>query len=542
MRFLKKHWFFSLIFLIAIYAIVTIFPFGRLLSHPFRLLGFFDGERSYLVLLQNNYELRPTGGFITAFATLKLSNGIPQELKFEDVYGAIDDHDYVEPPYPLGELLADPSYQGHSFRDANTHPDFQLSVKDILTFYRKTRPFQKFDGVIALDFSLFEKWLDITGPVEISDITWDSEHFFENLTHVVSDIDLHNPEKAKERKFQFQALITTLARKTLWPWNVTRLVYASKNLLDEKHILLSFEDSVLTEIVREKNWDGKMSVREGEDFIAVVDANYGGLKSNRYLTRDIFYRIDLEAGESTLEVTYRHSGEYNIPLSGDYKGYLRAFVPKDHRVIVGEEVFSPDDENFSLAGTLVKVPIHSTSRKQFSFTFPRSSFREFSYTLRLWKQPGISQDFYRVFVRIPSGMRLSSSDFVPRENTAIFEGYLPKDRNLTLTFEKDPLPPRTTLQDLVSLNEFTVIWNEPIDPESVKKGNIKIVDTNKSSNRADLLTIESISYEGNRIRIRTSGMTSQPEEHYLMGISGISDFHGNQIEERIYTFVQRIKE
>lgn len=539
MHFFARHWFLSLVSLAALFVIITLLPFARLIMHPFRLAG---GEKNYLILLQNNYELRATGGFVTAFATLKLKNGIPQNLSFEDVYGSIDDHEYIEPPFPLGELLADPSYyKGHSFRDANIHPDFPTSVANFLSFYRKTRPFQTFNGVFALDFDVFEEWLRLVGPLKIEGTEWDSEHFFEILTHQVADFDLHNPEQASQRKQQFASLLSGLAKKTLWPWNIARFSYVLKNLLDEKHILLYLDDSALQEDAAEYGWGGAMNVREGEDFLAVIDANYGGLKSNRYVTRDIFYRIDLEAGESTIEMTYRHSGEYNIPLSGDYRGYLRAFVPKNHNPRLGSDVFVSEDPNFTVAGSLVKIPIRSSLQKQFSFSFPRSTFRESAYTLNLWKQPGTFSDFYRIFVRIPSGMRVLSEDFEARENIAVFEGFLKEDRRLSLVFEKDPLPPRAILQDLVKLDEFNLMWNEPIDPVSAKKENVKIVDMNTASSRADLLTVASIGYEGNLLRIKTSGMSVQPEEHYLMKISGISDFHGNAIPERTYTFVQRLK-
>lgn len=530
-----------LILLLALFLAISAAPFFRFFLHPVRLLGLFEGERTYLVLLQNNYELRPTGGFITAFATLTLRNGIPQNLTFEDVYGAIDDHEYVTPPFPLGELLADPNYRGHSFRDANVNPDFPSTIRDTLAFYRKTRPFQVFDGVMAVDFALFEKWLRLTGPIEVNGTKWTREHFFEILTHMVSDIDLHNPEEAKERKFQFQTLLKALVKKTLLPWNALRFGFHISELLEEKHILLFFEDPALQSLVTKKGWGGEMKYKEGEDFLAIVDANYGGLKSNRYLTREIFYRIDLEGGESHLEISYRHPGEYNIPLSGDYKGYLRAYVPQSHQPILGENVIVSEEEKFSIAGALVKVPIRSSLTKAFSFRFPKSNFREPSYTLVIRKQPGTFADFYRVTIRIPQGMRISSSDFRPLENIALFEGFLETDRRLTLTFEKDELPPRPILQGLKKLNEFVVMWNEPIDPNSVKKESFRFADTNKTKPVTDDLRIESIAYEGSTLRLKTSGMTNQPEEHYLLKISGVSDFHGNPISERTYTFVQRLE-
>ena len=76
------------------------------LPNDLQLTGWPGTERHYLVLFQNNAELRATGGFITAFAQIDLKNGLPASISFQDVYGEIDDHDYISPPYPMDILLS----------------------------------------------------------------------------------------------------------------------------------------------------------------------------------------------------------------------------------------------------------------------------------------------------------------------------------------------------------------------------------------------------------------------------------------------------
>lgn len=50
-----------------------------------RLVGFEEPE-TYLFLLQNNHELRPTGGFIGTYGILKLQDGEIKEFETDNIY------------------------------------------------------------------------------------------------------------------------------------------------------------------------------------------------------------------------------------------------------------------------------------------------------------------------------------------------------------------------------------------------------------------------------------------------------------------------
>ncbi|MFM7172094.1 MAG: DUF4012 domain-containing protein, partial [Caldilinea sp.] len=63
-----------------------------------RLLGM-EQPQSYLVLVQNNHELRGTGGFISAVGRLTLDRGKVTDLDFVDSY-ALYRSDGLYPPPP----------------------------------------------------------------------------------------------------------------------------------------------------------------------------------------------------------------------------------------------------------------------------------------------------------------------------------------------------------------------------------------------------------------------------------------------------------
>ena len=130
------------------------------------LLGIFGHERpqKYLLLFQNNDELRATGGFPGSMAVLKMDQGRMEELEIPgggiyDIAGQVSER--VVAPQPMH--LVNPHW---NIQDANWHPNFPDSAKRILAFYENGGG-ESLDGVIALTPNLVENLLKITGPMEL---------------------------------------------------------------------------------------------------------------------------------------------------------------------------------------------------------------------------------------------------------------------------------------------------------------------------------------------------------------------------------------
>lgn len=528
-----------IIAIIVIYVVRLLFavsPFLSLTTHPFRLTA---GEKNYLVLFQNNYELRPTGGFISAFGILTFRHGIPVSFNFEDVYGTVDDHPRITPPYPLSKLLAHTSYPGHTFRDANVDPDFPASAAELEKFLHLTRPFQKIDGVFAIDLTFFENWMKSVSSVSVNGIKFDPSNMMDQIENLVRNVDFHSETALADRKSGAKDLIKKMVLKSILPWNTPGFIDALAQSFDEKHAITFFKDDILESIIKDKDWGGDLAPASGEDFLGVVDANYGSGKSNRYVKRSVFYNIDLESGKSSLNIHYDNPANYNVPLSTDYKGYVRAYVPADHKVSNAELVGL--ENGLAYAGQTFVVPVTSSGDVRFNFNFPKSTLDELTYNLNLWKQPGVFGDYYEVTVRVPNGMRMQSSDFDVAENIATYRGFLTQDKKLSFVLEKDITPPRALSQDLKSLNLLQIDWTEPINPDSLHPEAWSIKDGDIKNSTKDDISIESASSDGVHLYIKTKGMTVQPEERYILEISGVEDYHNNATTGKQYTFVQRLE-
>jgi len=122
------------------------------------------GEQTYLVLAQNNDELRATGGFISSIGAITLREGWPGKLSFRDSY-AIENWDvaHPDPPDALRKYM---ELDLWATRDANWWPDFPTSAQAVLDLYQLNQNIAP-NGVLALDVAAAARLVDALAPLEI---------------------------------------------------------------------------------------------------------------------------------------------------------------------------------------------------------------------------------------------------------------------------------------------------------------------------------------------------------------------------------------
>jgi len=105
-----------------------------------------DTNKNYLILFENNMELRPTGGFIGHTVLQNFGGGKLNGLDINDIYSADGQlKGHGEPPAPIKNYLGEANWW---FRDSNWDPDFPTSAERAEWFLNKEMD-QNFDGVIS---------------------------------------------------------------------------------------------------------------------------------------------------------------------------------------------------------------------------------------------------------------------------------------------------------------------------------------------------------------------------------------------------------
>ncbi|HPN96532.1 MAG TPA: DUF4012 domain-containing protein [Candidatus Moranbacteria bacterium] len=354
-------------------------------------------EKTFLVLFQNNMEIRPGGGYIGSFGILTIKNGEILKMETHDLSnfdGRIPDT--VSPPYPMKETLRINSWK---LRDSNFSPDFPTNAKKAEEFYRMGQGQEKLDGIIAINSNVLTSFLKVTGPVEIEGYpgTYSSENAILNLEYQVEQGYAKQGIERGERKSVMNGLAKEVLKRVSTLGNAQKLELAKIILEDlkNKDIQLYFKNSEMERHAHDANWNGEMEKNGNEDYLMMVDANMGSLKSDYYMKRSFEYTVDLSKNvpEANLKITYNHTAKEKDWMTKNYLTYFRLYVPANSWLVNSQntsEVRFGKELDKKYFGTLVNVPLGETKTIEFNYTLPSDIDTE-NYNLMIQKQSGVSQ-------------------------------------------------------------------------------------------------------------------------------------------------------
>jgi len=513
----------------------------RFFANNYLRLTFFD--KDYLILLQNNYETRPTGGFITGYGEIGATMGFVSDISFHNSY-EIDTDTYVTPPYPHEELLENEWYEGYTFRDANWNPDFPSSALELIDFYQKKFPDKDVDGIIVVNFSMVEDLVEKLGGLEVDGEQVDANDLFKTLTDIVNDVDRHDETALIERKSILGEIATSLVPKASWhPFKTKKVIL---DALESKDLYMWFKSEGMQRKIEKKGWANRMELAENSDFLHVNLANLGSKKADRYLIKEVFHHVNIlkEIPEITTEIMVRYPGSKNI-YADDYKGYLRVYIPATATVQSDTLGASVETEGgFKVIGTQLILPAGSKSTIGYTYQLPRTLLPLDTYQLRLIKQSGDNKS-YTVTVESHGDSAITSDDFDTMENKAIWRSIPVNDVDLDLHLGEDTSSPYPIEQVFEKLNTVAIYWNESIEVSSGGDAlNYEIVDANQTNSELtdEVKVVYAEVIDGSVSKLELDGVTEQELERYKITLKNIKDQAGNAItpDPKEITVVQRI--
>lgn len=297
-----------------------------------------ESPKKYLILFQNNMELRPTGGFIGSFGLVTFDKGRMSEIVVNDVYmadGQLKGH--VDPPEPIRKYLGE---GGWYLRDSNWDPNFPISAEKAEWFLEKEIGVNV-DGVISMDLNFIRRLLKVIGPISLNDfnIVITADNLYETIQNEVeNDFFPGSIKKA--------TILTSLTKSLIFEvqhlspdkyLGFFRELYES---LERKHIQVYLHDTNANESISMLKYDGSFSLdtecgpRCFSDSYSLIDANLGVNKSNYYIKRshEINLSISKDLIGHELLVTYENTANPAVGNMGVYKNYARVLLP------IGSEV------------------------------------------------------------------------------------------------------------------------------------------------------------------------------------------------------------
>lgn len=387
------------------------------------LLGM-DGAKTYLILVQNNHELRATGGFIAAIGRLTLDQGKMTELDFADSYSVYRaDGRYPPAPAAMQEYMNIPVLV---MRDANWSPDLPTAARVAEALYKSDVGLDV-DGIVTIDLHavrrIFAALGEIQAPGFETPITGENveeqvvklwERPAESDTAVGGDTQEELGDWWVQRKEFIPRLAeAALAKIQSGDADFPALASALVGALSERAVQIWLDNTEAAATLGEQGWDGALRPVAGRDFLAVVDTNMGYNKVDAAIERSLDYQVSWPDGagqpaHATLTLTYTHPIDAEDPgcdltprygesyadlIARCYFNYVRVYTPAGSKLIevsgvAPESIATQRGERKTqiFTGYFITPP-HSTHQLTFTYTLPPALTPD-NYSLVVQRQSG----------------------------------------------------------------------------------------------------------------------------------------------------------
>ena len=387
-------------------------------------LAGYPQESEFLVILQNNDELRPTGGFIGTYGVMNIKDGKPGNITTEDVY-------HLDMPC-IGKLTATPpepikKYMKVEYwwlRDANFSPDFPTSAKQVESMFMAEsecagKPAIKPTAVIAINPGLISDLLSLVGPITVDGTTYDSNNFQPLLQYTVEVAYVDKNISSWDRKEVINAVVSEL-KKRLMSLPTKRLPEVL-NIIHEnvakRNLQIYFDNNTQEQVATGLNVTGEIK-NSNSDYLMVVDTNLAAFKSDSVMKKNISYQVNNKSSkiDATVKLTYKHEGGYDWRTTR-YRDYTRIYAPLGSQIINngGLDDFTATDD-IALGKTV------------FGFFWTVEPGTEKTISISYYLPETVTKNNYGLYFQKQSGSRLNNFKFINNVTTTNWSGTLDRDK------------------------------------------------------------------------------------------------------------------
>lgn len=362
-------------------------------------------EKKYLVLIQNDKELRPTGGFITADAIFRVNRGNITSEGSEDIYtldGTL--RKQITAPDPIQKYLQQGTLH---LRDSNLSPDFVSSMNLFQDLYNSSSSKKEYDGIIAINTKFVLDMIDVLGPIDALGTKFTNEKVDAcACPQIIYELEKYADQPVAYEKDNRKGIIGVLmsqmmsktfsAPKSAWPGLIGTILSS----LQQKDVLLYFKDAKSQSAVERVNFAGRVHNYNG-DYLSIIEANLGGAKSNLYIEEKVKQQVKKDKNNlsETLTIDYKYPRRGDncslertggLCLAGIYRDWIRIYVPKGSKLIKSSGAEVPFKASEDLDKTVFEgfftVRPEGTARLEIEYSVPLKVDNE--YRLLIQKQPG----------------------------------------------------------------------------------------------------------------------------------------------------------
>ena len=405
------------------------------------LLGANERQR-YLVLLQNESELRSTGGWLTSYGIVGIEGGQIRELFVDDIYNAdgtlkVQGKTFTAPK-SMQKALGITTWP---FSLINWYPDLTETEASAEPYIAALGKGNDLDGVITIDISFMQKLLDKWGGIEVPGETEiiTSDNLYSKIFQMHEDFTPGSTQKTTFLADLANQIITKLLSTNIG--DLLSLGSIFEDSLNEKHLQATFKNTDAFNFFNDRSWSGALDSRYNEAPIA-IDWNWGGNKANLYLNKNYNLAVNIQ-NQDTIDFTYSISIENTSKTTtypeGNYVNYQRIYIPSNATVLsvkgLKDNKFDTYKESgFKVIGGWFNVPINSISNFEISYRISRSTNslnfplevndQNVFFNLDIFKQAGETSHAYKLDITYPNTWNVetnSNLNSIENQLTSRFE-------------------------------------------------------------------------------------------------------------------------
>ena len=392
-------------------------------------------NKTYYVMLQNNTELRATGGFMGSYVRIKTKKSGIYEIAVQDIYvpdGQLVGH--VEPPYPVQEAF---KIGNLWLRDSNWDPDFASAAATIAWFLEQGNE-NPADGIIAVNQLTVSRLISVFGELKVP--VFDETVTGQNLYSLAQRYAEEGffPGSTKKKDF-LGAVGGALVRrvKDVRLLESLKLLKLLKEELDKKQILVWMRDAEI------RKWGGRLEDGwdKKSDYLYIVESNLGANKANCCIERKLNHEVGImnNARREKLTIEWKNENEFDatkppVFWGGQYVDYVRVVLPaavkiqdvrvqgSSLRLATGEDFAKPNSlrqemstdmynieyrDDLQIVGFWAVVKARSSTKAEVIYTSPALD------KIFIKRQPGIEGFDYKLLYN----GKLVVSEWIDRDKT-----------------------------------------------------------------------------------------------------------------------------
>lgn len=374
-----------------------------------------NGARTIAVLIQDNQEIRPAGGYIEGVLLLKTDKGkvidwnvISSQSIDSSLKGSI------APPPDLHQFLKEDRW---FFRDSNWKVDFTQTAQQVRQLLQLSLS-EEVDYVLAMNQESLQSLLADGNVQEVEGERLTADNFANrHFQYTRKSVEKNDSQSLS--LLVFRALLVKLEQRQLeLSSTVLSSLYAG---LEKGEVLFFSAQSQYQSTIESIGWAGSLytpscpTVLYQEPClvrsIAQFDTNVGVNKANYYIKKQTNHTIHIEKDKTVSNyISSYESGTQDISWPGGiYKNYYRLAIPRESSleavIINGQNVDSDKilkylEGEFRIVGVYVEVPPQSKTTVEVRYS-EKGMTAPFTYVVFHQHQPGVQVEKNSITIRPP---------------------------------------------------------------------------------------------------------------------------------------------